>query len=198
MCQSRAGEADPQQRLRLIGRLLAALLLLFGLAGGAAAEEEEAGRHASDIELPVGKLLGREDDRVWLGIGVFNLFPNNGAGRSADFVGEYRLGHKVFSIGPLVGLSVNSDGGVYGYGGIYSNYQVGQFLITPSLRVGGYAKNGSKDLGSIFQMETSLQGAYEFQNGMRLGVRFSHISNAGLKDKNPGAETLLLSYSLPM
>ncbi len=164
---------------------------------GAKAEEDAAG-YSSDIELPIGKLLGKEEDRIWTGVGAFNVFPNNSAGRSADFTGEYRFGEKLYSIGPLLGLSVNTKGGVYGYGGLYTSFALGEVLLTPSITVGGYAQNDSKDLGSVLQFQSSIEGAYQLDYGGRLGVRFSHISNGGIKDKNPGAEILLLSYSHPM
>ncbi len=153
---------------------------------------------SADIELPVGKLLGSGPDRVWGGVGVFNVFPNNSANRSAQFSGEYRLGHKLFSIGPLAGLTVNTQGGVFGYGGIYTDLAFGPVVLTPSVAVGGYAQNGSKDLGSVFQIQSALDAAYEFQGGSRLGVRISHISNGGVNEKNPGVESLLLTYSLPL
>ncbi len=176
--------------------IVGSVAALAGL-GQAKAEEEVAG-YSKDIELPIGKLLGKEADRVWGGVGVFNAFPNNGAGRSADFVGEYHFGAKFYSIGPLLGLSVNTDGGVYGYGGIYTSYAIDKVLLSPFFTVGGYAQNGSKDLGSVLQFQTGIEGAYQFDYGGRVGLRFSHISNGGTQDKNPGAETLLLSYSFPM
>ena len=32
----------------------------------------------------------------------------------------------------------------------------------------------------------------------RLGVAISHMSNAGLTKRNPGAQSLLLMYSVPL
>lgn len=181
--------------------LIAVLLVATqGKLGTLQAEEAAAGAagYAQDVDLGFGTLLGKEEDRIWVGVGAFNVKPNNAAGRSADFVGEYHFGGKFYTIGPLLGLSVNTDGGVYGYGGIYTSLALGEVLLTPFFTVGGYAQNDSKDLGSVVQFQSGIEGAYGFDYGGRLGVRFSHISNGGVKDKNPGAEILLLSYSHPM
>lgn len=197
MKQSLCFRGALEMRRSLFFLIMVLVLVTTGDEIGAKAEEEAAG-YSKDIGLPIGKLLGKEEDRIWAGVGAFNVFPNNSAGRSADFTGEYRFGEKLYSIGPLLGLSVNTKGGVYGYGGIYTSFALGRVLLTPSITVGGYAQNDSKDLGSVLQFQSSLEGAYEFDYGGRLGVRFSHISNGGLKDKNPGAEILLLTYSYPM
>ncbi|MBT4488902.1 MAG: acyloxyacyl hydrolase, partial [Rhodospirillaceae bacterium] len=39
---------------------------------------------------------------------------------------------------------------------------------------------------------------YRFSDRSRLGVALSHISNASIGDKNPGAESLMLTYALPV
>ena len=44
----------------------------------------------------------------------------------------------------------------------------------------------------------SLDLAYRFDNGHRLGVRAAHISNASIHERNPGEEELLLTYSFPL
>ncbi len=173
-------------------------LLVFGSLLSPLTPKAFAIDPSADIELPVGTLLGDGPDRAWAGVGAFNVFPNNSANRSAQFSGEYRPGYKLFSIGPMLGLTVNTQGGVFGYGGLYTDYAVGPVVLTPSVAVGGYAQNGSKDLGSVFQIQTAFEAAYQFEGGSRLGVRISHISNLGVNEKNPGAESLLLTYSLPL
>ena len=40
--------------------------------------------------------------------------------------------------------------------------------------------------------------AYEFENNNRLGLSFSHTSNAGLGDSNPGTEVLGLYWHVPL
>jgi lipid A 3-O-deacylase len=64
--------------------------------------------------------------------------------------------------------------------------------------MGGYHEGDSADLGGVFQFRESIDLAYRFDNGHRLGVRVAHISNAGIHDKNPGEEEILLTYSFSL
>jgi len=43
-----------------------------------------------------------------------------------------------------------------------------------------------------------LEVAYRFDDRSRLGLSISHYSNAGLGDDNPGTESLMLNYSVPL
>lgn len=70
-------------------------------------------------------------------------------------------------------------------------------MATPFLGLGGYSEGDDTDLGGVFQFRASLNLAYQFHDGSRFGVRFAHISNAGIHDRNPGEEELLLTYSIP-
>ena len=95
-------------------------------------------------------------------------------------------------------MLANTDGGVFGYGGVYIDLTWGDIVITPLVGLGGYAEGDSKDLGGVFQFLASGTVAYVFPNGSRLGVRLGHLSNAGIHDDNPGEEDLMLTYSLPL
>jgi hypothetical protein len=64
--------------------------------------------------------------------------------------------------------------------------------------MGGYHDGDSANLGGVFQFRLSLDVAYRFDNGHRLGVRAAHISNAGVNEENPGEEELLLTYSVSL
>ncbi|MCF8029524.1 MAG: acyloxyacyl hydrolase, partial [Desulfohalobiaceae bacterium] len=43
---------------------------------------------------------------------------------------------------------------------------------------------------------SALKLSYELENRSRIGVRFGHVSNAGLGETNPGSEFLSLIYSI--
>jgi hypothetical protein len=142
------------------------------------------------------KLLADEPSYVDFGAGAFDI--NHPALSAAGYV-EYRYGKKLFFIGPLMGIMANTDGGVFGYGGIYADIKYQNLVTTPFFTVGGYHQGGSKDLGGIFQFRSGLTVAYQFdKEGSRLGVRFAHISNAGIHDNNPGENEVLLTYSIPL
>lgn len=176
---------------------LIALLLAPGLSAKAADFSE-------DIPLAGGALLGWRSDRVLLGLGAFNVIRNEEKGEIgyADMAfearAEYQVGKKLYSVGPLFGILVNSDGGLFGYGALYTEWAYGDWRFTPSFGVGGYDRNGSKELGGVFQFYIHVEAAYEFADRSRLGVRLAHISNAGIQEYNTGEESALVTYSIPI
>ena len=49
----------------------------------------------------------------------------------------------------------------------------------------------------MFEFLVEFTLAYRFDNDHKLGVTISHISNADIHDRNPGSESILLSYTEP-
>ena len=68
----------------------------------------------------------------------------------------------------------------------------------PNFAIGGYRRGTAKDLGSVIEFRSGIEIAYRFGNAARLGVAISHISNASISDNNPGTESIVLSYSIPL
>ena len=71
------------------------------------------------------------------------------------------------------------------------------FFFTPNFGVGYYNDGSGKKLGNEIQFRTGLEISYKLSNNNRIGLSFSHISNANLGDKNPGVEVLSISYHVP-
>ncbi len=72
-------------------------------------------------------------------------------------------------------------------------------MVTPSFGGGFYADGSGKKLGHEIEFRSQIELAYRFDNRSRLGVAFSHISNASIGgDKNPGVEVLNIYYALPL
>lgn len=119
---------------------------------------------------------------------------------STEFGAEYRFSPVEYGIRPTLGTTINTDGGLYVYGGF--NWEIpllpNQLYIIPNFMVGGYRQGDSKDLGHGIEFRSGLELAYQLSSQNRIGVAFNHISNASLGDKNPGAETLLFNYSVPV
>jgi hypothetical protein len=137
---------------------------------------------------------GNEADNLLAGVGAFDLRDETSPAGTI----EYRFGRKVFVVGLSLGLVANTKGGLYGYVGAYSDLSYKKLYITPQLAIGGYRKGNSTDLGGVFQFRESIDLAYRFDNGHRLGVRIAHISNADTQQTNPGEEEVLLTYSLSL
>jgi lipid A 3-O-deacylase len=166
-------------------------ITLSAVATGACAEGADTSAFARLGPIVVH---GNGADNLLFGGGVFDLRHDpSGAGTV-----EYRFGRKVSLIGPALGLLANTDGGLFGYVGAYADLSYRKIYMTPQLAVGGYGQGSSKDLGGVFQFRQSLDLAYRFDNGHRVGIRAAHISNADIHDINPGEEELLLTYSFPL
>jgi lipid A 3-O-deacylase len=176
-----------------VRRFLVPVLLGALLGASGATRADEPGTTAFARLGPI-VVHGNEADNLLVGLGVFDLRDETSPGGTI----EYRFGRKVFVAGFSLGLVANTRGGLYGYAGLYSDWSWGKFYLTPQLAMGGYHEGDSSNLGGVFQFRMSLDLAYRFDNGHRVGVRAGHISNAHIHEHNPGEEELLLTYSFPL
>lgn len=174
-------------------RLVLAAMLAGGVAGTARAADP-----GQDLDLGVARLLGSGPSYIEGGVGVFDAFEEYNGNRSGAVHLQYRHGRKWRYFGPAAGMMLNSDGGLFGYAGVYTDFQAGNWIATPLAGIGGYRQDESKDLGGAFQFRLGLSLAYRFQNDSRLGVSMGHISNAGIYDGNPGEEEMYFTYTLPL
>jgi lipid A 3-O-deacylase len=177
--------------------VVVSLLWFSGQSGPAVAAQPAV------VPLAVDAPAESRPNRLYLGVGAFNVIPNedaaavDNADTTAEGRGEYRFGARFFGLSPLLGIMGNADGGLFGYAAFYRDFELGDFIVTPSAGFGGYVQNDSKDLGGVFEFQVSLEAAYEFDDGTRLGLRMSHISNAYLHEDNPGVESALVTFSVP-
>jgi lipid A 3-O-deacylase len=109
---------------------------------------------------------------------------------AAEFRGAYRWEKHGRVLRPLVAGMVTSDGASYAY-----DLPLGRrLLLTPSFAPGLYAHGGGLDLGHVVEFRSQLAVDFRLRGG-RIGLSFSHMSNAHLGARNPGAEALVLNYS---
>ncbi len=124
--------------------------------------------------------------------------------RGAEFGVQYRPAFKFWFMNPMFGLNGSPVGNGYVYAGISFDIFVGNRLVLrPSFAPGLFVRNGGKDLGHIIEFRTGVELAYRLDDRSRLGLEISHRSNAGLGGAggcpcNPGEESLLFSYHLPL
>ena len=131
-------------------------------------------------------------------VGVFDL---NDDGSTAEGRLEWRGKPMLWWLRPMVGGMVTGEGAAYGYAGLALEvwWLDKRLVLTPSAAVGAYRKGDGKDLGHTLEFRTGAALPYRFDNDIRIGVAFHHLSNAGLghNKKNPGAESLMLTYTIP-
>lgn len=113
---------------------------------------------------------------------------------------EYRFKDQFNGLRPAVGIMGTTDNAAYAYAGAYWDLPLNTepLIITPGFAAGAYHHGDGKDLGSGIEFRSTIEVAYQMEAGNRIGLGFSHISNASIGNDNPGAETLQVVYSHPM
>ncbi|HTT79956.1 MAG TPA: acyloxyacyl hydrolase [Stellaceae bacterium] len=166
-----------------------ALFLLVGAALPAAAQVT-LGTQATD------------PPRVEFGVGAFDITPSSShkdSETAAEFRGEYHFGDVLWAISPFIGVSGTSDGGFYGYGGFGIDIDFGpNIVLTPTAAAGYFARGSGTNLGSWWEFRTGAELAWRLPNQSRIGIAVNHTSNAGLTRLNPGEQSVVLTYSLPL
>ena len=156
------------------------------------------------LAVPVNAQMDMRPDLLLVGVGIFDFADERH--EAVEGRVEYRPGVRAFDmnpyfhgVGPVAGVLANADGAVYGYGGFFLDFRLGdRVLLWPSAAVGGYHDGGSRELGGVIEFQTGVTVAYQFENLSHPGVTFSHICNAGIYDDNPGANSLWLNYAVPL
>ena len=149
--------------------------------------------------MAAGPAPARADDPAFVTVagGWFDM--NRQKMDSAEFRLEYRHDQKFWIFKPFGGAMATSDGASYYYAGILVDVYLGnRVVVTPSFAPGYYAKGSGYDLGHALEFRSQLELAYRFDDRSRLGVSFGHMSNASIGDKNPGTESLMVNYSVPL
>jgi lipid A 3-O-deacylase len=131
-----------------------------------------------------------------LGAGAYDVLHQD---KDALFRGEYRFGTRILYVRPIVGVEVNTGGGVYAYGGFGINLPITDHIVLfPSGAFGYWERGDSKNLGAHEEFRTGAEIAYRFDDASRIGVSFHHISNAGITQRNPGVEEAMVEYAIPL
>ena len=180
-----AAQADPSA----VGiGIASAVILGAGVAGEAWSD--------GDIGLNVQPELSA----FVLGAGLYDVITDNeGPDRTAIGRVEFRFGSNDWYLRPMLGVEATYDSSLYAYGGFLVDvYLWDNFVLSPNAAIGYYEEGDARDLGSALQFRTGVEAAYRFDNGMRLGVAFHHLSNADIADENPGIETLTVNFTIPI
>jgi lipid A 3-O-deacylase len=143
----------------------------------------------------IGPLMAAETSNLLeVSMGIFD-FDNDSAGEARlEWRGQPMLG----VLQPMVGAMGTTEGSAYAYAGLALELWLDErVVLTPSAAVGAYRRGGGKDLGQTLEFRTGATIQYRFDDNSRVGMAFHHLSNAGFADRNPGAESLMVSYTWP-
>jgi len=129
--------------------------------------------------------------------GVFDFSDQNQKGhifglqhQNDDLFRESFLGR----LSPITGGWITENKSVYLYTGAQAEYDLGFLTITPSFGSGYYNAGDAKDLGSPLEFKTEVQMSFNFSDSTEFGMSYNHVSNGGLGDKNPGANSYMINF----
>ena len=143
-------------------------------------------------------------DWILFGGGIYDLMrPRH---RTAEFEIEYKfhirnLGSPIRFLDflPLIGVMANVQGGGYLYAGLNFDFLFFEHLVfAPGLAAGYYWAGKGKNLGYPLEFRSGVELGWQFSGFSRLGIHFYHLSNASIGKKNPGEESLVLYYDIPI
>jgi hypothetical protein len=143
-------------------------------------------------------------DLLSFAIGSYDFYRDKH--RTFEFEIEYKFHlkclpspNRYINFRPLVGLMATARGSFYGYLGLnFDLLFANHLLIAPGFAAGYYAQGKGKNLGYPIEFRSGVELAWQFADWHRLGIHFYHLSNAGLGHRNPGEESLVLFYDIPL
>lgn len=123
--------------------------------------------------------------------------------RTWQFDAEVKFGlpsiNQYLTLRPLVGCFVNAHGSGYLYGGLnFDLLFLNHILVAPGFAAGYFWQGSWKSLGFPLEFRSGIELAWQFSDFRRLGVHFYHLSNASIGHRNPGEESLVFYYDIPI
>ena len=130
--------------------------------------------------------------------GVFDI--NTSSKKRSELFGVQHSNEDLFrdtflgKLSSITGFMMTEDSASYFYTGVQAEYKIGKLNLTPSFSPGIYSMGDGKDLGSPLEFKSELQLSVDLLPGTKLGYSHSHLSNADLGDKNPGADSYMFNF----
>jgi hypothetical protein len=165
----------------MIRRIAAAAAILSGLVSGAA--------QAADYTM------------ASLNTGAMGLRDKEVGGRSGEMELQFHGKPFWWKLAPQAGFQWGFKGSTYTWAGLEAAFALNSaktWYLTPSEAFGLWTHGGFKDLGYPLEFRSAIELSHRFPNDMQMGVQFYHISNAGIGERNPGIEGLLLTIGIPL
>lgn len=143
-------------------------------------------------------------DYLSFATGVYNLLQNKW--RTWEFDLEYKFHvswlkspNPYLEFRPLIGALMTLKGTTYFYLGINFDLLFFDHLhFAPGFAAGYFSKGNGRDLGYPLEFRSGVELAWQFSDWRRLGLHFYHLSNASLGHRNPGEESLVIFYDIPL
>ncbi|MGJ3260435.1 MAG: acyloxyacyl hydrolase [Rhodospirillales bacterium] len=152
---------------------------------------------AAQPALADGVKLAKDPAYLAFSGGYFDI--NRQKDEGGEFSLEYRSDVELWIFKPFAHAAYVTNGMSFLGAGVLIDLQVGDnWIIQPSFAPTWWrGETDDLDLGYALEFRSRLEVAYRFPDKSRLGLSFSHSSNAGLGDTNPGTESLMVNVSIP-
>ncbi len=126
--------------------------------------------------------------------GAFNLSSDKSEAEAG--VGA-RFAPRAWGIAPEVGVAASGEGAYWVFVGVRRDFAVGSgvWALAPFWGVALYEEGSGRDLGGAVEFRSGFELSRPFGRGRRVGLAFYHLSNAGLYDINPGANSLVVTWA---
>lgn len=106
------------------------------------------------------------------------------------------LPRAVPDLSPTAGAMATAQGTLYVYGGFRCDLPLGEaWSVSPQWAAGLYYFAGGRDLGGALEFRSGVELSRRIGARSRLGLTFYHLSNADFYRRNPGSESLVLTYT---
>lgn len=168
--------------------------------------------HTFSAALALGTIVGATlvaagtpalaEDPAFVSVGAGTYDWNRKKDEGVEVRVEYRHDKKYLGIfKPFVAAAAtNSSNSFFLGAGVLVDLHFGnRFVVTPSFAPHYYNGGNTKlDLDYALEFRSQVEFAYRFDDRSRLGLAVSHYSNASLGKTNPGTESAILYYSIPV
>ena len=149
--------------------------------------------------IPAAPATADDPDFLSFAVGQYDF--NQRDDEATELRLEYRSDEKVLWIfKPFAAFTATTDATLFLHAGLLVDVFLGRRIVLTWSEAPGYYHRGDsgKDLGHPLEFRSQIELAYRFDDRSRLGVSVSHVSNAGFGDNNPGAESIMVHYSIPV
>jgi lipid A 3-O-deacylase len=100
------------------------------------------------------------------------------------------------ALSPTAGAIATAKGALYAYGGFRCDVPLGKaWRVSPQWATGVFYRYAGRNLGGALEFRSGLEVSRRIGPRSRLGLTFYHLSNAGLFERNPGSESLVLTFT---
>ena len=127
-------------------------------------------------------------------------FDFSDAGKKTTLIGfqhqNEELNRDTFigNLSPVTGAQLMANNATYLYTGVQAQYELGKINFNPSFTPGLYGAGDGKDLGHVVEFKTELQLTVDMFENSEFGIKYNHLSNGSIGDKNPGANSYMLNF----